>query len=566
MPSVPRYGGNQIEKQLAAPTKVGAETSLATFGGGDATNRVTAAAGDLVETVVKVKNDIDEVAALSAVNEMKRFKTERLWNTKDGALYTQGQNAFGVLEKYAPEFDKYGADAEKNLANENQRQIYRKYFSEERSDLDKVLSQHTFKEGDKFEDEQTSALISNYRNDAILNYTDPNKVRAALLGQEREITNHAKRRGLPGEWVKQKLLDAESKTHSGVIQGYLRGDDDITAKKYFDANADGFSADDKLAISKDIEESSLRRESQRQSDRIFAQNMDSMPGAVSEAKKIKDPKLRDEVLKRVQDNFAIKDKAEREDNERLHVAALNQIDQTKGDIAFEKINGWQRFSASDRASLERYARDKKVGVEPKTNWASYYDLMQLAQNPDVKEEFLQTNLMKYRADLADSEFKQLVGLQAGLRKGDSKSQKTLDGYRTDSAIVNDALAAAGFQTGRDAGTSDKESVAKFRRMVDDQIILEQDRTGKKVNNQDVQRIVDALMIKGKVKGSGWLWDDKKRAFELSAQEADKFLPEVPEEEKALIVDALKRNNKPVTDENIVKYFIKKMSKGNTSGR
>jgi hypothetical protein len=565
MPSVPRYGGNKIGTELATPVKIGAETSLATFGGGEEAARASSAVGNFVETVAKIKDDIDEVAALAAVNETKKYKTDRLWNAKDGALAQKGQNAFGIVKTYGDDFMAYGAKTEQSLSNDNQRRIYKRYFQEEATDLNKDLSQHMFKEGESFADVQSDSLINNYRNDALLNYSNPEKIRSAMIGQETEIMNHARRKGLPAEWVKQKTLDAESKTHSGVIQGYLRGDDDISAKKYFEANAEGFTPSDKDAVLKDLEASSLRRESQRQSDRIFAQNMDSMPSAVSEAKKIKDPKLRDEVLKRVQDNFAIKDKAERQDNERLHIDALNQIDQTKGEIAFEKINGWQRFSSSDRASLERYARDKKVGVEPKTNWASYYDLMQLAQNPEVKEEFLQTNLMKYRADLADSEFKQLVGLQAGLRKGDSKSQKTLDGYRTDSAIVNDALAAAGFQTGRDAGTSDKESVAKFRRMVDDQIILYQERTGKKANNQDVQQIVDTLMIKGKVKGSGWLWDDKKRAFEVSAKEAERFMPEVPEEEKVLIVDTLKRIGKPTTEENIVKMFVKGL-KGTKSGR
>lgn len=565
MPSVPRYGSSKVETNLAAPVKVGADTSLATFGGGDAAARVPQAASNLMDQVVKIKNDADEVAALAAVNETKKYKTDRLYNAQDGALTQRGQNAFGIVDKYGQDFIKHGADMESNLANENQRAIYRKYFNAEDADFTEDLQRHLFKEADSFADEQSESLISNYRNDAILNYSNPEKVRASLMGQETEIMNHAKRKGLPAEWVKQKIGEVTSKTHSGVIQSYLNGDDDRTAKAYFDANKDDISADERLKIEKDLNEGMLRGESQRQSDLIFSKNKESMSAAVAEAKKIKEPKLRDEVLKRVQDNFAIKEKAEREDNENLHIAALNQIDQNNGDFAIEKINGWQRFSVAERDSLERYARDKKVGREPKTNWTTYYDVMQLAQNPDLKEEFLSTNLLKYRGDLADAEFKQVVGLQAGLRKGDSKATKTLDGYRTDSMIVNDALAAAGFDTGRNAGTKDKESVAKFRRMVDQQILMVQEKTGKKVNNNDVQQIVDSLMIKGKIKGSGWLWDDTARAFELSTDEAENFMPEVPDDQRAKIVDALKRHGKPVTEEMIVNIFVKGL-KGQKSGR
>ena len=188
-----------------------------------------------------------------------------------------------------------------------------------------------------------------------------------------------------------------------------------------------------------------------------------------------------------------------------------------------------------------------------------------ASDPDRADEFKDEILPKYRGELSDKDMYHLIELQAGLRKGDSKATKALDGYRTDSMIVNDALAAAGFDTGRNAGTKDKESVAKFRRMVDQQILMVQEKTGKKVNNNDVQQIVDSLMIKGKIKGSGWLWDDTARAFELSTDEAENFMPEVPDDQRAKIVDALKKHGKPVTEEMIVNIFVKGL-KGQKSGR
>ena len=564
MPSVPLYGGPQVKEAAAPAVKVGAETSLATFGGGQATEGLFKASSNLIDAVTKAKDDADDATAKAAANNLKKIKTDLLWSPQTGALAQRGQNAFGIIDKYGAEFKTQADAISKNLSNENQRRYFKSHFESENNDLHDSLSKHMFKEGEQFADDQSEALISNHRNDAILNYSDPAKIRAAMQGQDQEIFSYASRKGLPADWVKMKVQDAESKTHLGVVQAYLNSDNDQMAKQYFDANADGFTAGDKQSIMKALEEGSLRGESQRLSDSIFAKHNESMSNAVSETRKIKDPKLRDETMRRVEANFAMKSRAEREDSENLHIKALNQIDQT-GQFAIDKIPGWERFTVGERRSLESYAEMKSKGQEPKTDWVTYYDKMQLAQNPATKDIFLQENLMKYRGSLADAEFKQLVGLQSGLRKNDPKADKLLDGYRSDSMIVNDALSAAGFKLGSGASDKDKESVSKVRRMVDGEIVKLQAATNKKATNEDVQKIVDSLMLKGKVKGSGWLWDDKKRVFELSADEAEAFMPEVPDAEKSNIETSLKKKGQPVTDENIVKMYLQGL-KGNTSAR
>jgi hypothetical protein len=564
MPSVPLYGGPQVREAAAPNVKIGADTSLATFGGGNATEGLFKASAGLLDAVAKAKDDADEATAKAAANNLKKIKTDLLWSPQTGALSQQGENAFGIIDKYGSDFKAKADELSKGLSNENQRRYFKTHFDSENNDLHDSLSKHMFKETEKFADDQSESLISNYRNDAILNYNDPNKIRSAMESQDSEIFNYAKRKGLPSSWVQAKIQDSESKTHLGVVQAYLSSDQDQIAKQYFEANQSGFTAGDKQSIMKSLEEGTLRGESQRLSDSIFAQHNESMSSALAETRKIKDPKLRDETMRRVEANFAMKSRAEREDSENLHIKALNQIDQT-GQFAIDKIPGWERFTVGERKSLESYAEMKSKGQEPKTDWVTYYDKMQLAQNPETKDAFLQENLMKYRGSLADAEFKQLVGLQSGLRKNDPKADKLLDGYRSDSMIVNDALSAAGFKTGSSASDKDKEAVSKVRRMVDGEIVKLQTSTGKKASNEEVQKIVDSLMLKGKVKGSGWLWDDTKRVFELSPDDAAAFMPEVPDDEKKSIEASLKKKGQSVTDENIVKMYLQGL-KGSSSAR
>jgi hypothetical protein len=79
----------------------------------------------------------------------------------------------------------------------------------------------------------------------------------------------------------------------------------------------------------------------------------------------------------------------------------------------------------------------------------------------------------------------------------------------------------------------------------------------------MQEIVDRLMIKGKVPGSGFygFFQKNKRAFELESGENIEISAEnIPASEKAKIVDALQRSKKPVTDQSILELYHRKLTR------
>ena len=550
MPKVPRYeqqvrevGLPDVSSRVSAPIEA--------FGGGqaDASQNI----GKFVATIDKIKDDADQVKALDAANKLKAQKTELLFNPQTGAYTKKGSNAFGVVDEYGKEFDKYAEGIEKDLSD-NQKRYFREAYGREKLDLDDSLSKHLFKESEEFEDQTVESSLAAHREDAVLNYTDMNKVRQSMLGQEEQIMKHAQRKGLPAQWVKLKVKDAESKTHSGIIKKYLADGNDTAAEQYFKANQDGFTAGDLEDVQTDLQEGVLRGKSMRASDVLFNKYQNSMSQAVSEARKIEDPRLRDETISRLKDNYALKEKADNERVENLHRSATDIIDQT-GSVDKIPAEQWKQFSLSERSALKSYAKAKAEGAGIATDWAKYYELK--IEMP--RDEFINTNLVKYKPVLGDAEFKELSTLQAGLRKGDSRSSKQLDGYRTDAQIVNDALAAAGYKTGSGASTAQKEKVNQFRKQVDDEVVRLQEQTKRKASNQEIQSIVDSLMIKG-VTQAGILWDTKKRRFELDPGEEFQDI-EVPEADEKAITEALKSRGKPVTRDAVIKLYLKGIERG-----
>jgi hypothetical protein len=551
MPKVPRYDQPQVREAALPDVSRRSAAPIEAFGGGQA--NMAPAIGDFVARIDKIRDDADQVKALDAANKLKEAKTDLLFNPQTGAYTKKGSNAFGVVDEYGKNFDKISETIQKDL-NENQKRYFKEAYGRERVDLNDSLSKHLFKEADEFEDQTVESSLSAHREDAILNYTDINKVRAGMLGQEEQIIKHAQRKGLPAQWVKLKLQDSESKTHAGIVKKYLADNNDVDAEKYFAANKDGFTAGDLEDVQTDLQEGVLRGKSQRSSDFLFDKYQSSMSQAVAEARKIEDPRLRDETINRLKDNYALKERADNERVENLHRSATDIIDQT-GSVDKIPAGQWKQFSLSERSALKSYAKAKSEGAGVSTDWGKYYELK--IEMP--RDEFINTNLMKYRPILGDTEFKELSTLQAGLRKGDSKSSKTLDGYRTDSQIVNDALAAAGYNTSRSAGTKQKEKVNQFRKMVDDNIVQLQEQTKKKATNEDVQKIVDSLLLKG-VTQAGIIFDTKKRRFELEAGENFQDI-EIPDSEVKQIEEALKSKGKPVTRDNVIKLYLKGLDSG-----
>lgn len=565
MPQVPRYGANQVREDITRQ-RVDISAPAEVFGGGRALAGFEAVR-QTADVFQKVADNVNQTEALNAVNQMKQAKIKMMYDPKEGALAQQGAAAFDAIGIYGKQFEEMGASLEKNLKNDQQREYFRRYYNQEALSLEADLSRHVFQEAEKYDNQETEALIQNYRNDAILNYSDPNKIRQALLGQEVELMRHAERTGKPAAWVKQKLDDLNSKTHAGIVGAYISNDQDQEAELYFKANKDGFTAIDLENVQKDLEQATLRGKAQRMTDSIYKTSGGNERAAFAEARKIEDPKVRDEVEQRISQRFAQEKRLKDAEIEQLHIKALNQIDAT-GELAIEKIPGWQKMSVSDRTSLKAYAAAKGRNEEIKTQWAEYYDLMTQASSDATREQFLRTNLMTYRNKLADAEFKQLVGMQKDLREGKPGADKLLDGYRSDTMIVDDALRAAGFKTGSDAKQTDKEKVAQFRRMVDQEIIKLQERTGKKANNNDIQSIVDTLLIERTKPGAifGSFWPERKREFEVTPEEADQYRVEVPDDYVAKAKEAARRKGIPISERDITELYLRKIGRGNIGGR
>lgn len=354
---------NRVEEAPFQAPRIRPQGGEEAFGGGQATQQTFNAAAGVASEVEKIaieqKQKADQLNVLEADKDMSALQTDLLYG-KNGAKNRLGKDAFGLPAEIQESFSKGSAEIEKRMTNDAQRLAFKKQQVSRSMELNRTVQAHVAEQIKRFDDQTTESYIANERNAASLAFMDPARIDIGIERQRAAIQQYSDRNGLGPEYVKQKMLDVASKTHLGVIEQMLTNDLDLIGKQYYQTHKEDISADDSLRIQKALEESSLRGESQRNADKIFANNTDRQ-SALDEARKIQDPKVRDATEERVNHMFSQKLQAQNEAQDKIYLDATNILDNIKGGVrsARDVIPApmWAKMSLQQRESLERRRED-----------------------------------------------------------------------------------------------------------------------------------------------------------------------------------------------------------------
>lgn len=558
MPTVPVYN-RQISQAALPNVKVNDQAPIEAFGGGAGVERVERAFVGLMDTASNVymqeKQNADQVNVLSAKKQLTQLETDLQYNKDYGYLNKGGKDASAAMQEVQDRWTKGISEITNGLSNEEQKFVFSNEADNRWGYLNKDLNRHAFQENKKFETEETKSFVDNEQNAAIANYQTPARVIESIKSQQQEIYNFGKRNGLPAEAIKSQMDEAASKTHYLIATQFLNEGDDQKAKQYFEENQDKIVGKDLIGLKKDLEIGILRGSAQRESDRIMDMGQD-MRSSLAEARKIEEPKKRDETIRRVKERFGEREVEKRQAQETAFMSAAQIVDQTK-DINKIPPSTWNQLEPNQWSTLRKLA----AGNDIQTNWAEFYSLQQMAAEPKTRKAFKEMNLLEKRPDLAEPEFKALSSIQAALRKGDSSVHGELDGILSNGMIISSRLKQYGVNTSAKPGTEEANQYSEILRSINTQAAkYKRDKGAKDIPDDQLYSIIDNLMIEGVVPGTGVMgfFQTKKRLFELGPDDSVEITPDqVPRSERNKIIDSLRRNGLPETEENILNLFNKK---------
>lgn len=558
MATVPRLTNNVQQAPLSGAKMRDVSQGVDSFGGGqrvaEGFQAASRAANVATDFIVQEKKKADQVQLTQAYADAVKAKNDLMYNPKSGAVGRKGKEAFGAMDEYLPQFDTRMQEIEDRLGDDNQKAMFKDIRIKQKMDFDGDLQRHVFQESKAYDAETLTKGLEAAREDAILNYQTPGKVGESIATQKAFILQHAANNGRSPEWTEMALKTAESQTHKDVIERLLANGEDMTASTYYKTIKGSVTGDDATGLEKALEEGSLRGNSQRMSDDMIAK-YGSLGSAMKAVRQIEDPKLRDSVQDRVRGEFAFREQENKKYVDTLERGAYDVLDRTNGDLTRIPPQDWTKFDGASRSALKSYADRKKNGLATETDIEKYYNLKELAGNPATANKFRDLNLMKFKPYLNEADMKKFIEIQTDF-KAKGKSD-TLDGWRSDRDIVVEA-----FQAMKMKPDKDPEKFQKFAQMTDERMARESQRLGRKLTNDEVQKIVDDTKVKV-ITDKGFFYDTKKRLFELDGTEKNLEVDfkDIPVREREKIVDFLKRNGKEATNDNIIQWYTKGLNRG-----
>lgn len=547
MVTVPK-ARNTVQPGALPGVRVDTNQPLSTFGGGSAAAQTTETAkslnnqvsSDVMDVVIKQKQNADDVRIQDADLEASRAQTD----IQTKATQMLGKDALGASDFVEEEWKKRSGTIREGLSNDAQRQSFDKIQKVRSADLYRITQQHTAVETRKYDDATTEAYLNNTMNTAAVNYLDSQpggQVDQNIFLQEQAVRKYGARYGISDDTLNSKISDVKSKTYTAVINQMLANKQDQMADEYYKSKKDFIAADDRTKLETAIEQGIMLGEGQRQADDIFSKNSGNRNAAFERASKIKDPELRKQTEGELERMFTRQSQAERADNQKSYQLASQLVEKNETPPANITVN----LTADQRKSLASRQKQINAGVQPNTDWDSYYKLKTMAA--ENKNQFARENLMEYRHILADAEFKDLTNLQSSLARNDAAAQSSLNGFRTSKQIVDDTLVSAGINVDSKR-PSDQRRIAQFRRMIDENIQIIQGQTRKEAGPEDVQRIADNLLINTIVKHGGFMGLDKeKKVFELEYKD-------IPTKERMVIIGEMKKRGKIPSERTVLEYY------------
>lgn len=183
------------------------------------------------------------------------------------------------------------------------------------------------------------------------------------------------------------------------------------------------------------------------------------------------------------------------------------------------------------------------GTPIQTDWSLYYELK---TNPQMLGS---TNLMALRSKLGDTEFKNLTEEQQNVRQG---KEDLFTRVRTIKDVLNNYMRENGVDpTPKDDDKKGAEKVGKIWSAFEDIVREREGSVGRKMTYEEMQKAAASMFTK--VETYGYLWNSD--APKVLVGPNDEVV--VPKAERALIIDALRQAQKPITDDAIEALYRQK---------
>lgn len=520
------------------------------------------AAQGLIQNAIQIEDKerqkANQLAVLEADQKLSALETRLLYDKDSGAMNVKGKDSFGLPDTVMPSYDKEVDVILNGLANDDQKNAFKRSVMARRGDIDRQLQRHISREGMQYEDQLTQSYIANEQNAALKNFHDEGRVGLSIDRMRASITQYADRNGLPQEYVKQKIQETESQTYSSVISKILDGGDDLAAKAYYEKYQDRLTGQDQQKVAKLLEAGTLAGESQRQSDSLWDKSGEDLGMAMQKAEKIRDPKLRDETMRRLRQKQNDKQASIKAAEDNNFMAASEYVkDNPAADPKDSMpVSQWESLTLQQQQALRKYTNNPQNDDK---KWMDFFDKSPQELAGMSRADFEQKYWVHFDSSHRTRAEKMWKDASDGIENPDVTNAVTFKNR------VSNTLRLSGMidQTKTLSKLNDKEAQL-FRQMEQEAASRLEDfekneLAGKrKATGQEVQKILDDMVTKKVFVDKNYLWSDpvKPAALLTTDEKGIAYVPlkQVPQGDRNSIENLIKSKGGRVSSDKVERAY------------
>lgn len=340
--------GIEIQQQVAEAQ------SLKSFG-----TNVTQAGNFLYQRAVQIRNQDDRREAQQMDLEFSRGISDSMFGVEDsiGFYSTKGERATGdTYQNTLDALDKSRADISERASNGRTRQMFEDAAQARLQRESISMARHVSKQRMVANNATSEAVILEASNQAIRYHDDPFRVNQSLDVIDLEIVEMGDRLGWSPEVLNIKRSETMSALHGSIIDRKMAVSP-RSAREYFENSK--FQIDPRLHsdIEKKLKRSSVRQDSQESYDDIISRVGDEN-SALTLARRIDDPEIRDAASVRIRQHFSDIDRIERREKREkfddISVRAARGVEPREEDLV--------GMTQSDRRYVKSVHREQQKKV------------------------------------------------------------------------------------------------------------------------------------------------------------------------------------------------------------
>lgn len=519
MPKIPVYD-RQFDRQsvdLGAP-KQSFDTNPAMFGGGDAAGLKSLGGGMadvgtvMLATVKRMKQEEDETAVLDAYRRYHDAVGMQLYgdgSPETGLFNRAGQNAIGVTKEAKEAFDRARQEIAGTLKNPEQQRAFGLKADTLMGESMLSVARHEGGQRKAALAEGYKAVAKKENSYALLNFTDPGLVNAALGRMDESARAAARLSGLDPEATESMVSALKSATLKDVALRHVENGNFTTVQELL--KDERLTGDDAAAVEKSFKAASDRAKSYGLYQEAMGQKD---PLAWLRGQENVDPLILDAAEQRTKSEIQWQ---RSEQKEAEAVAARNAEDSLVKALEVKDLNAVQRIIEDAPAGLRKEFtayRDtilsgKSVEDDPAEKWKW---TQMLANDPTkFREEWNSPAMLAKLSQATREKFD-----NAYISMGKGTSTPVVDEIRSDSDILKSAAAVLEIKVSdidKNQKTAEKYSALerKYAMLIQEAT----NKKGAKLSTAEKQKIVDEeILYKGMVKGSLW---GSNQAFKFNAE-------------------------------------------------